>query len=202
MAELVLDGEAIGRQAAANYVAGVRERMRDLRPAWPGVLNVIYRNQMTVFNAEGAVDGLPKWDENSDNPIRFHGGLGYRTYKQQTYPAAKILELTGKLKAMVTGFSPNGKITPGLQRLRFGTDYENYSGVPGRPRSKRDRLTGDLGGINNNKRPGRPYDAHGLGGQLPAPAREIFRIMQGSADEIADLIGDHVTGTRDDRGRR
>jgi hypothetical protein len=202
MPELVLDGEAIGRSAAAQWMQGVRERMRDLRPAWPGVLGVIYRNEVAVFDAEGSVDGEPKWAENSDNPIRFHGGLGYRTYKEQTYAQTKILTLTGKLRRMVTGVTPNGKITPYLQRLRFGTDYRDFSALPKRPRSKRDRLTGDLGGINNNERPGRPYDAHGLGGQLPAPAREIFRIMQSSSDEIADLLVDHVTGTHDSWRRR
>ena len=190
MADIVLDGEAIGRAGAKVYLHGVKERMRDLRPAWPGVLGVIYRNQAQVFDAEGAVDGLPKWPLNSNNPIRFHKtrdgkhNIGYLTWKRLNYPQAKVLELTGKLRRMVTGVTPNAKITPYKQRLKFGTDYRDYSLLPKRPRSNKDRLTGDLGGISDN----------GRGGKYPMEPREIFRITGASADEIADHIVAYVTG--------
>jgi hypothetical protein len=194
--------DVLARNAAMEFGRSVRSRMNDLRPVWPGIRGVIYRNEMQVFDAEGAVAGETKWALNSNNPIRFHKtrdgktNLGYLTWKRLNYPQAKIMELTGKLRRMVTGVTQNALVREYRRKLVFGTDYDDFSAVPRRPRSGRDRLVGDLGGVLDSGRAGRAYDAQGLGGQYPMDARTIFRITQASADEMADLVVNYLTRTR------
>jgi hypothetical protein len=202
-----LDRDVLARNAAMEFGRGVRSRMTDLRPVWPGVRGVLYRNEQEVFEKEGAVAGETKWELNSNNPIRFHKtrdgktNLGYLTWKRVNYPQAKIMELTGKLRRMVTGVTQNAYVREFRHKMVFGTDYADFSLLPKRPRSKRDRLVGDMGGVLDSGRRGKPYDAKGLGGQYPMEPRTIFRVTQASADEMADLVVDYITGTTN-RGRR
>lgn len=183
---LQLDTDTVARLAGREFLRGVKERARDLRPVWPGIRGVIYRNQIEVFDAEGDVDGMGEWAPLKNGGKKFHGGLGYATWKGINYPGRKILELTGKLRRMVTGVTPNAFVQENRTSLIFGTDYDDYSAVPGRPRSQRDRLTGDQGGILDS----------GRAEYYPMEARTIFRIKQSSADEMADLVTDYLTQTR------
>lgn len=176
----------IGRIARQEYLRQVRARARDLRPAWRSVLEVIYRRQERLFDNEGANTEEPRWPRLSDNPIRFHRldgqAVGYSTWKRRFYPGRKILELTGKLKRQVTGLDPAAFVQRGPRKLRFGTHYTNYGDVPGRPRSRRDRLTGDLGGITAEGRPD----------YFPMPDRQVFRVDQPYEDEIGDVLLDYL----------
>lgn len=196
--DIILDRDILARNAAMEYARNVRARAADLTPAWPAVIRVIQRNEAVVFYNEGAVDGEPRWPELSDKPIRFHGGLGYETWKGLNYPGRKIMELTGKLRRQAVGIIPGALIRTYRRKLVYGVDYPNYDGVENRLRSPKDRLRRgqDQGGVLDSGRPGKPYDANGLGGQHPMEARTIFRIMQSAADRMADEIVSYLTGTR------
>ena len=194
------------RQGLRAWLRQCRDRARDMRPAWPAVLGVLQRNMVEVFENEGAVDGEPRWAENSRRPIHFHGKVtrtfpligggtmtstyfpSYAQWKAMNYPRAKIMELTGKLRRQLTGGSQTGPNAPYIRQQRgklvFGTNYEQYPLGAGRPRSGRDRLTGDLGGIN---------DA-GRTDYYPMEPRELFRITEASLDEISEHIADYVYG--------
>lgn len=211
-----MDARVIGRNAAKQWLRGVKDRARDLRPVWPAILGVIYQNEMQVFDAEGAVDGEPRWPELSDKPIRFHHGtfkigrsrqsgktisvkykkMGYKTWKRLTHPQKKIMRLSDKLHKQVTGQTQDGYYRGFRTKMVFGTNYPDYTDVPDRPRSPRDRLTGDQGGILDSGRPKKRYNRRGRGGQYPMEPRTIFRITQANADAMADLIIDHITQTR------
>ena len=194
-----LDSRVVGRNAALEFARGVRARSRDLGPVWPELIRVLQNNEALVFYNEGAVDGEPRWPELSDNPIRFHGGLGYATWKGIHYPGRKIMEKTGKLRRQAVGITPGAIVRKYRRKLVYLLDYSKYAdhdGVDDRPRSPRDKLRGDQAGILDSGRPGKPYDANGLGGQHPMEARTIFRIMQSAADRMADKIVDYLTGTR------
>jgi len=195
------------RQGVRAWLRQCRDRARDMRPVWPAVLGVLQRNMVEVFENEGAVDGEPRWAENSRRPIHFHGKVtrnfpapsyyggftdtyfpSYAQWKKMNYPRAKIMELTGKLRTMLTKPSLNTANAPYVKmqrgKLIFGTNYEQYPLGEGRPRSAKDRLTGDLGGIN---------DA-GRTDYYPMEPRELFRITEASLDEISEHIADYVYG--------
>lgn len=184
--DLVVNADDVARRGVAQYVREIRARGRDMRPAWDDVLDVIHRREKMLFENEGADTEHGPWPPLSNNPIRFHriAGLmvGYATWKAHFYPGRKILELTGKLKRQVTGEDDTGYLRRGVRRLTFGTEYANYDRVPGRPRSSRDRLTGDLGGITAEGRPD----------YFPMEPREIFRVDAPYVDEIADRALDYL----------
>jgi hypothetical protein len=195
------------RLALRRYLVECKRRARDFRPVMPQMLTVLRENMAEVFEAEGAVDGEPRWAENSRRPIRFHGkvtrtfGLGggrsftttyfpsYAQWKAINYPGRKIMELTGKLKSQLTdGGDPSRYVRFMRTRLTFGTNYTNYDRVPGRPRSGRDRTRGaDLGGVLND----------GRENYYPMEPREIFRVTEANIERIQDIALDHVTGTVD-----
>jgi hypothetical protein len=214
--DIHLDPQVLARNAAKEFARQCMARSRDLHPIWDDVVGVLRHNEEQVFAAEGAVSGEPKWHELSDKPIRFHRGtfqagrspstgkrltltykraMGYRTWKRLTHPQKKIMELTGKLKKQATEDGGGAKIHPYRRKLVYTLDYPDFSGVPDRPRSARDRITGDMSGALDSGRPGRPYNRRGRGGQYPMEPRTIFRITQASADEMADLVVNHITGT-------
>ena len=191
------------RLGVRAYLHDCKRRAMDMRPAWPYVLAVLRRNMEEVFDNEGAVDGEPRWKENSRRPIHFHGQVtrtfrlpggrsfsstgfpSYAVWKKLNYPGAKIMELTGKLRQQLTDpGDPTRYVRFQKSKLIFGTNYEQYPLGAGRPRSGRDRLTGDLGGIN---------DA-GRTDYYPMEPRELFRITEASLDEISEHIADYVYG--------
>jgi hypothetical protein len=195
------------RLALRRYLVECKRRARDFRPVMPQMLTVLRENMAEVFEAEGAVDGEPRWAENSRRPIRFHGKVtrrfkvasgrtlvatyfpSYAQWKAINYPGRKIMELTGKLKQQLTdGTDPSRYVKFMRTRLTFGTNYTNYDRVPGRPRSGRDRTRGaDLGGVLND----------GRENYYPMEPREIFRVTEANIERIQDIALDHVTGTVD-----
>lgn len=185
-ATITVNHNDIARRGLAQYWREVKRRGHDLRPAWDAVLDVIHRREARLFENEGADSEHSRWAELSDRPIRFHrlGGVmvGYATWKRATHPGRKILELTGRLKAQLTGENDEAYCRRGVRRLTFGTDYTDYSGVPGRPRSPLDRLTGDLGGIT----------ANGRTEYFPMEAREPIRVDWPFAHEIGDRALDYL----------
>jgi hypothetical protein len=194
-----LDERVLAYNSAMEFLRGVRRRGRDLRPVWPEVVREIQKNEALVFYNEGAVEGEPRWEELSNNPIRFHGGMSYAAWKAQNYPGRKIMEKTGKLRRQVVGITPGALIRQYRRKLVYAINYPEYAdddGVDNRPRSPRDRLTGDQAGILDSGRPGRPYDENWLGGQHPMEPRTIFRIMQNAADRMAQKIAGYLTDTR------
>ena len=192
MPDLVLDGNRVVARAINGYCRDVRRRGRDLTPCWDDVLEVLYRNEMEVFRNEGAVDGEPRWPRLSRRPIRFHHIVNpftgkwqivsYEDWKRLHYPGRKIGHLTGKLEEQVTGISGDAFVRKGPRRLTFGTKYEDYKDVPGRPRSPGDKLTGDLGGIMSE----------GREDYFPMEAREIFRVTDASREEIGEAAVDYL----------
>jgi hypothetical protein len=192
MPYLVLDGNRVVARAINGYCRDVRRRGHDLTPVWDDALEVLYRNEMEVFRKEGAVDGEPRWPKLSRRPIRFHKiknpwtkkweMASYEVWKILHYPGRKIGHLTGKLLEQVTGISGDAEVRRGPRRLVFGTKYEDYNGVPGRPRSPGDKLTGDLGGIMSE----------GRDDYFPMEAREIFRITEASREEIGECAVDYL----------
>lgn len=167
----------------------IEDRVRDMRPAWDGVLTAIYEQEKKVFAAEGQTVEEPRWAPNKNGGARFHGGIGYSHWKLLNYPAAKTLHLTGKLEAQLTG--EGGAFVVRLpDALVFGTNYRDYSGAPaaaGRPRPSPpnpggDRLTGDLGGIT----------AEGRKDYYPMEPRTPIRLDAHADGEIAMPIMDHL----------
>jgi len=170
--------------ALHTYMGDVRERLDDLRCTWDRVLEIIWEYEQQLFEHEGATGEHPRWQELSDNPIRFHGGLGYRTWKEENYNTP-LLELTGKLRAQLTGHTQGEAPFIGRERTRltFGTNYEAFAGVEYRPRSPRDRTAGnDLGGMH----------AEGRRHYYPMPARPPIRVTRREAFDITDAILDWV----------
>ncbi|MFA4973520.1 MAG: hypothetical protein WC683_12980, partial [bacterium] len=183
------------RLALRAYLRDCQRRARDFRPVMPRMLAVLQQNMVEVFDAEGAVDGEPRWKENSRRPIRFHGKLtrtfrlgggrsftttyfpSYAQWKAINYPGRKIMELTGKLRRQLTGGSQTGINAPYVRymrkRLSFGTNYTQYPLGVGRPRSRRDSLRGaDQGGVLND----------GRSNYYPMDPREIFRITEANLE--------------------
>jgi hypothetical protein len=194
------------RLGLRQYLNDCKRRARDLRPLWPEVLTIIHDNMREVFDNEGAVDGQPRWADLSRRPIGFHGKMtrtfrtsrggyplrmtynpSYAQWKAYNYPGRKIGQLSGKLRAQLVGARANPayvRMTRG--KLTFGTDYTRYPLGVGRPRSRRDRLTGDLGGIFNA----------GRENYYPMPAREIFRVTDASIEQIFGMAVVHIMGSR------
>lgn len=216
------------RLALREYLRECKRRARDFRPIWPRVLPILYDNMAEVFEKEGAVDGEPRWKDNSRRPIRFHGKVtrgfavsgpspmqaanpsfagwnitrqlrlsggrrvwmtyfpSYAQWKAINYPGRKIMELTGKLRRQLTGVSDTAYQRRTRRTLSFGTNYNDFFGVPGRPRSGRDRTRGaDLGGVLND----------GRENYYPMEPREIFRVTEANLERIEDIALDHITGT-------
>jgi phage gpG-like protein len=196
------------RLALRAYLRECKRRARDFRPVMPRMLAVLRENMAEVFENEGAVDGEPRWAQNSRNPIRFHGKMtrrfriangrtlvatyfpSYAQWKAYNYPGRKIMELTGKLKVQLTGSSQTGANAPYVRmmrtRLSFGTNYTQYPLGVGRPRSRRDSLRGaDQGGVLND----------GRENYYPMEPREIFRVTEANLERIEDIALDHITGT-------
>lgn len=185
--DLELDLEDVCRRGVAQYVKEIKERAKDLRPAWDAVLTALHMAEVALFMNQGKSTGNPAgWDPLSDRPIRFHkiNGemVGYATWKHLTYPGKKIGELTGKLRRQLTGEDNTAYVQRGVRKLTFGTNYEDYSGVSGRPRSGRDRLTGDLGGIASE----------GRSNYFPMPARLPIDLSTGDEYFVADRLLDYI----------
>lgn len=167
--------------AIRQYMSEVRPRLNDIRCTWDRVLEIIWEYEEALFDREGETSEHPRWQELSDNPIRFHGGLGYETWKAENY-GTPLLELTGKLREQLTGQLPAYE-ERWARRLVFGSDYADYDLVPGRPRSPLDRTAGnDLGGMHGEGRT-RYY---------PMPARPPIRVTRREAFQITDAILDWV----------
>lgn len=167
-----------------NFRRQVLERADDIRCTWDRVLEIIWDYEEQLFESEGRTSEHPRWQDLSDNPIRFHGGLGYRTWKEENYDTP-ILELTGKLKAQLTGYTQGEAPFIGREhtRLTFGTNYETFAGVEYRPRSPLDRTAGnDIGGMH----------AEGRTRYYPMRARPPIRVTRREAFEITDAILDWV----------
>ena len=197
---LSLDNDSLRDLVAQGLQKRMKERERDLRPAWDGVLEQVYLSEKNLFANEGRTAEEPKWAKLSNKPISFHGPaaqdrltkkttklFGYRDWKAINFPGKKILHLTGKLERMLTTESGGAHVARRTRRLVFGTNYTNYAGVPGRPRSKRDRLTGDLGGIT----------AEGRRDYYPMEARTPIRLDAASAAAIGMPLVDHLLDASD-----
>lgn len=79
---------AAARAGVAAYLAEVDERAQDFRPAWGGVIAEFHREEMKVFEREGAVGGHGPWQELSPR---------YKLWKDKQRPGVPILFLTGRL---------------------------------------------------------------------------------------------------------
>lgn len=174
------------------YIQGLRRRGSDVRVCWDAVLQIIWEYENRLFDNEGQTPEHARWTELSDRPIRFHrdeagNWLGYRSYKQRYHPGTKIGELSGKLRAQLTGEEPAYELRE-AQRLTFGTDYTTFAGVPGRPRSPLDRTAGnDLGGMHmEGRRNYYPYDA-----------RPPIRVTRPEVNAITDVLLDYVLQGRE-----
>jgi hypothetical protein len=177
----VLDAGQIALVAWNKYMHEVRSRADDVSCAWDAVLRVICEAEERVFASEGQTSEHPRWADLSDRPIRFHGGLGYVTWKAEN-DGRGILELTGKLRGQLTGLTA-GHLWRAPQHLEFGSDYETFSGVPGRPRSPLDRTAGnDIGGMH----------AEGRKNYYPMPERMPMRLVKRNVNDIADRMMDWV----------
>jgi len=174
---LELDLADVCRRGIKQYVTEVKARAKDLRPAWTDVLDVIHRSEMALFENEGRSSENPGgWDELSDNPRTFKGRElpGYATWKRAHYPGAKILELTGRLKAQMTGFDDTAYVRRGTRKLTFGSNYPVSGG-------------GDLGGIHSEGRVMPNY----------MPAREPIIVDTEETYDMAGRILDYVLDAPD-----
>lgn len=173
------------RDLRALVARSLHERMlaraRDLRPAWEAVLERIYATEQALFAAEGRTDEHSEWPPLKNGGKKFHEGLGYAEWKALHFPGRKKLRLTGKLEGQLTG-EGGAHVERRADKLVFGTDYETITDVPGRPRSQRDRMTGDLGGIA----------AEGRQDYYPMEPRPPIRLDAASAAFIAEPIVDHL----------
>lgn len=183
---LRLDNNDLRGLVAEALQSRMEDRVLDMRPAWPNVLTEIYGVEAELFANEGKTAEEPEWAPLKNGGKRFHGGMGYADWKEMMY-GTKKLHLTGKLERMLTGQDGTAHVDARrADKLIFGTDYRTYSGVPGRPRSPQDKLTGDLGGIT----------AEGRKDYYPMQARTPIRLDKQSAKRIAEPIVDHLTDGR------
>ena len=166
----------------------MEERVLDMRPAWENVLAEIYEVEADLFANEGKTAEEPEWAPLKNGGKRFHGGIGYVDWKRENYPGMKKLHLTGKLERMLTGEDPTAFVDARrADKFIFGTDYRDYTGVPDRPRSPRDRMVGDLGGIT----------ADGRKDYYPMAARTPIRLDAASAAAIGMPLVDHLLDASD-----
>lgn len=184
---LSFDNDSLRDLVAQGLQKRMKERERDLRPAWDGVLEQVYLSEKNLFANEGRTAEEPKWAPLKNGGAKFHKGVGYRDWKAINFPGKKILSLTGKLERMLTTDGGGAYVARRTRRLVFGTNYTNYAGVPGRPRSRRDRLTGDLGGIT----------AEGRNEYYPMEARTPIRLDAASAAAIGMPLVDHLLDASD-----
>lgn len=170
---------------------GVRSRAEDVSCTWDAVLKIIYEAEKKVFANDGQTAEHPRWAALSNQPIRFHGGVGYADWKrgyggrahiQAHQGGGGILELSGKLRRQLTGEDP-AYLLQENRHLEFGSNYETFSGVPGRPRSPLDRTDGnDIGGMH----------AEGRKNYYPMPERMPMRLVKRNVNDIADRMMDWV----------
>ena len=150
-AKLHIEREDLRATVARSLHARAAERAQDMRNCWDAVLTVLYAVEKRLFENEGRDTEHAAWAPLRNGGERFHDGLGYLDWKRLYYPGMKKLHLTGKLERQLTG-GGGAYIDRRANGLTFGTDYENFDGVPNRPRPSppypaNDRIVGDLGGV-------------------------------------------------------
>lgn len=168
---------AIAQRGFAQYAREVRERARNLHPAWDAVRAIIFASTADRFTKEGRRGGFRKWRALSRKPSNWLGGLSYREWKDENFPGQPILQLTGRMAYQLTGLSGDHYEERSSQHLTIGSNLPVDSGEGH-----------DLGGI------------HAVGRQThPAmPARPPFGISITDANDITNVLVDYVTGTSRD----
>lgn len=81
--------------------------VQDLRPVWPAVSDYFHRFERAHFSTEGGSGASGKWKALSAR---------YAEWKSLRFPGKGILELTGALKASLTGGAGSRSVS---ERLRY-----------------------------------------------------------------------------------
>lgn len=120
MPDFNLRMEFFGDVQLSRTFRGLMFLPNDLREPLQEIAEDFYKTQDAIFDAEGGAEDNPQWEALAPE---------YEKWKHKNYPGAKILELTGKLRASLTGPSADGSVFR-LQRqsLEIGTDLQTRSG--------------------------------------------------------------------------
>ena len=176
---LSIPASAIAQQGFRVVIARVRDRVADLAPVWDHIRRMIWDSETALFRNQGALQEFPSWAPLSPK---------YAAWKRRKFGNLKILALSGKLVGQLTGRRSGWYEDRQPQTFALGTNYTDYSGISGRPRSPGDSLRGhDLGGI------------HAVGRINPhMPARHPLRISMLLQDRIAERLVDYATNTNNE----
>lgn len=113
---LSVDTTALNKRGFEAWLRrDILKRVRDLRPVWHEIKGVFYRQEEMVFAKEGAVQGFSRWDE--------LGNTNYKAWKQEHFPGAGILRLTGRMESHLTGKGRPMYEQAFKTRLRLASDY-------------------------------------------------------------------------------
>jgi len=93
-----------------KFFAGLLARLQDLRPAWSYIREDFWLLEREQFESEGKYVG--GWPALSPR---------YAAWKAQHFPGRKILELYGRLKASMTGMTPDTVWQAEPQKMTIGT---------------------------------------------------------------------------------
>lgn len=96
MSDSLFEISVLGEKQVSRIFEGLDLRVADLRPVWQIIAEDFRKIERRQFETEGGLwrSGWPALSPE------------YATWKARHYPGKKILELTGRLKASLTGKGP------------------------------------------------------------------------------------------------
>lgn len=106
--------ELNGRQALNRELHEVETGLDDWTPAFTRMMADFKQTQRSLFAAEGAFEGFPRWAPLSPS---------YRAWKSEHHPGKPILVLTGRLRAMLTGEGSGLQIQMDRRSLTISASY-------------------------------------------------------------------------------
>jgi len=204
-AKLLLDKRAVASIGMAAYL-GKRDldpdtvygRTGDLGPAWDGVREVIFQSNEATFANEGAKPGFPSWHTDYD----FEPDTNYEQWKSWRVGHTRMMELTGYLRAQMTGVLGDHFEQRTMKSMEMGSDDPTHpgDGVSGEEGINIPDAAGeDIGGlqahVDNDW-----YVSPGTSHVKTRPSHTIIRITDDDEGEIVEQILDHITHARRLRG--
>ena len=174
MPAMTIPAAAIARAGFRVYFNRLDARAANLEPVWDHVRRIIWDAETAVFKNEGAVPGFPRWTRLTDR---------YAAWKRGKFGNRKMLAISGKLRGQLTGKVAGWYEERHPHSFALGSDYTDFSGVAGRPRSPGDSLRGrDLGGIHAEGRQTSPKMVARMPIEIGAQTTEAYIV-----DRIVDL---------------
>jgi len=195
----------VGKAGLAAYIPAYKARCEDFGPIWDMTRAIVFLQVGEVFENEGEVEGFGRWDT--------EGPAEYKEWKTKHFPSKKILELTGRLRAQLTGKSGDHFEERSKRHITIGSNYpvKGSSGqrsawwttdvgdnvLPFGGRWSMNPDSEDIGGIHAEGQSAGISAIMTSRGEVPAPnERTQFRMTDEYIAAIADLAVDHATDTQ------